>query len=139
MSIQKNQLKNYFFFCVFPKVIRKKKGMNDPKMMMIDLNMMTIDPNMRLLTLEWWWLTRIWWWFTLKWWRSTRKWCFYRKLILKITGPTGILGENRDYKTIIREPFANDLTHMFDEWTVPLRSSVAIEIFHILKWVSIGS
>ena len=37
-----------------------------------------------------------------------------------ITGPTGIFGENQDYKTIIREPFANDLAHMFDEWTVPL-------------------
>ena len=32
----------------------------------------------------------------------------------------GIFGENRDYKTIIREPFANDLAHMSDEWTVPL-------------------
>ena len=43
---------------------------------------------------------------------------------MKITGPTGIFGENRDYKTIIREPFANDLAHMFDEWTVPLRSGL---------------
>ena len=34
---------------------------------------------------------------------------------LKITGPTDIFGENLDYKTIIREPFANDLAHMFDE------------------------
>ena len=39
---------------------------------------------------------------------------------MKITGPTGIFGANRDYKTMIREPFANDLAHMFDEWTVPL-------------------
>jgi hypothetical protein len=39
---------------------------------------------------------------------------------LKITGPTGIFGENRDYKTMIGEPFANDLAHMSDEWTVPL-------------------
>ena len=34
---------------------------------------------------------------------------------LKITGPTGIFWENRDYKTIIMEPFANDFAHMVDE------------------------
>ena len=27
---------------------------------------------------------------------------------LKITGHRGIFGENRDYKTVIREPFVND-------------------------------
>ena len=64
----------------------------DPNMMMIDPKMMTIDPKMMLL----------------------------QETNLKITGPTGIFGENRDYKTKIREPFANDLAHMFDELTVPL-------------------
>ena len=58
-----------------------------PKMMMIDPKMMTIDPKMMLL-------------------QETK---------LNITDPTGIFGENQDYKTIIREPFANDLAHMFDE------------------------
>ena len=61
--------------------------MIDPKMMMIDPKMMTIDPKMMLI----------------------------QETYLKITDPTGIFGETRDYKTIIREPFANDLAHMFDE------------------------
>jgi len=39
---------------------------------------------------------------------------------LEITGPTGTFGENRDYKTMIGKPFANDSAHMSDEWTVPL-------------------
>ena len=38
-----------------------------------------------------------------------------------ITGPTGIFGENQDYKTVIRESFANDLAHTLNELTVPLR------------------
>ena len=45
---------------------------------------------------------------------------------MKITGPTDIFGENRDYKTIIREPFAKDLAHMFDESTVPLNLEIYI-------------
>ena len=28
---------------------------------------------------------------------------------LKFKGPTGIFAENRDIKTVVREPFANDL------------------------------
>ena len=60
-------------------------------MVTIDPKNMTIDPTMMLL----------------------------KETNLKITGPMGIFGENRDYKTIIREPFANDLAHKFDEWTVP--------------------
>ena len=68
-------------------MINPKMMMIDPNMMMIDPKMMTIDPKMMLL----------------------------QETNLKITGPTGIFGENRDYKTIIRDPFANDLAHMFDE------------------------
>ena len=68
-------------------MIDPKMMMIDPNMMMIDPKRMTIDPKMMLL----------------------------QETNLKITGPTGIFGENRDYKTIIREPFANDLAHMFDE------------------------
>ena len=51
----------------------------DPNMMMIDLNMMTIDPNMMMID---------------------------PKMMKSMM--TSIFGENRDYKTIIREPFAND-------------------------------
>ena len=73
----------------------------DPNTMMIDMNMMTIDPNMmmidpKMMTID-------------------PKIMLLQETNLKITGPTGIFGENRDYKTIIREPFANDLAHMFDE------------------------
>ena len=46
---------------------------------------------------------------------------------MRITGPTGIFGENRDHKTVIREPFANDLAHMFDECTVPLMNTLRWE------------
>ena len=80
----------------------------DPKMMMIgskvmtiDLNMMRIDPNMmridpKMMTID-------------------PKMMLIQETNLKITGPTGIFGENRDYKTIIREPFASNLAHIFDE------------------------
>jgi len=34
---------------------------------------------------------------------------------LRIAGPTGGCGENRDYRAMIGEPFAGDLAHMFDE------------------------
>ena len=34
---------------------------------------------------------------------------------LKITGPMGIFWENPDFKTAIREPFANDLAPMLHE------------------------
>jgi len=70
--------------------------MIDPKMMMIDPNMMMIDPKMMLL----------------------------QETNLKITGPTGIFGENRDHKTIIREPLANDPAHMSDERTVLMNYKV---------------
>ena len=75
--------------------------MIDPNMMMIDLNMMMIDPNMmmidpKMMTID-------------------PKMMLLQETNLKITGPTGIFGENRDYNTIIREPFANDLAPMFDE------------------------
>ena len=75
--------------------------MNDPKIMMIDPKMMMIDPNMMMIDPK----------------RMTidPKMMLLQETYLKITGPTGIFGENRDYKTIIREPFANDLAHMFDE------------------------
>ena len=68
--------------------------MTDPKMMMIDPNMMMIDP--KRMTID-------------------PKMMLRQKTNLKITGPTGIFGENRDYKTMIGEPFANDLAHMSDE------------------------
>ena len=45
-----------------------------------------------------------------------------RTLIWRLQAPRAYL-ENRDYKTIIREPFANDLAYMFDEWTVPLKQA----------------
>ena len=75
--------------------------MNDPKMMTIDPKMMMVDPNMmiidpKMMTID-------------------PKMMLLQETNLKITGSTGIFGENRDYKTIIREPFANDLAHMFDE------------------------
>ena len=61
--------------------------MNDPnKMMMIDPNMMMIDLNMMTIDPK-----------------------------MMVIDPTGIFGENRDYKTIMREPFAKDLAHMLDE------------------------
>jgi len=70
------------------------KAMNDPEMMMIDPNMMMIDPksmtNYPKIRLIW-------------------------ANSLKIAGPTGMFGEGRDCKTMIREPFASDLAHMFDE------------------------
>ena len=78
-----------------------KMMMIDPNMMMIDLNLMAIDPN--LMTIDPKWMT------------IDPNMMLRQKTNLKITGPTGIFGENRDYKTIIREPFANDLAHMFDE------------------------
>jgi len=43
---------------------------------------------------------------------------------LKIAGPTGMFGEDRDYEAMIGEPFASDLAHVFDEWTVPLNSKI---------------
>ena len=88
--------------------------MIDPNMMMIDLNMMTIDPDMmmidpkmimidpnmmidpKMMTID-------------------LKMVLLQETNLKITGPTGIFGENKDYKTIIRKQFANDLAHTFDE------------------------
>ena len=75
--------------------------MIDPNMIMIDLNMMTIGPKMMMIDPK----------------KMTidPKMMLLQETNLKITGPTGIFGENRDYKTIIREPFANDLAHMFDE------------------------
>ena len=80
----------------------------DPKMMMIDSKRMTIDPNMmtidpNLMTIDPKWMT------------IDPKMMLRQKTNLKITGPTGIFGENRDYKTMIGEPFANDLAHMSDE------------------------
>ena len=72
-----------------------KMMMIDPNMMMLDLNMMTIDPNMMMI--------------------DPKMMMIDLNMMMKITGPTGIFGGNRDYKTIIREPFANDLAHMFDE------------------------
>ena len=32
-----------------------------------------------------------------------------------------IFGENRDIETVFREPFSNDLAHILNGWTVPLR------------------
>ena len=79
----------------------------DPHLMMIDPKMITIDPNMMMIY--------------PKMMIEPKMMTIYAKMILlqetnlKITGHTGIFGENRDYKTIIREPFANDLANMFDE------------------------
>ena len=73
----------------------------DPKWMTIDPNLMAIDPN--LMTIDPKWMT------------IDPKMMLRQKTNLKITGPMGIFGENRDYKTMIGEPFANDLAHMFDE------------------------
>ena len=72
-------------------------------MMMIDPKMMTIDPKQMTIDL---------------------KMVLLQETNLKITGPMGkIFGENRDYKTIIMEPFANNLAHLFDERTPPLPTS----------------
>ena len=80
-----------------------KKAMNDPKMMMIvpnmmmiDLNMMTIDPNMMMIDPKMMMIDP-------------------NMMMIDPKRMTIIFGENRDYKTIIREPFANDLAHMFDD------------------------
>ena len=35
--------------------------------------------------------------------------------------------ENRDYKTVIREPFANDLAHMLNEWAVPFSEGGGVD------------
>ena len=53
------------------------------------------------------------------------------KTNLKITG---IFGENRDVKTVIREPFANDLALMFIKWTVPLIRGQGGEFRKSLKY-----
>ena len=38
------------------------------------------------------------------------------------TSPMGIFVENRDIKTAIREPFANDLAHRLKRWTATFYS-----------------
>ena len=82
--------------------------MIDPNMMMIDLNMMTIDPNMIMIDPKMMMIDP-------KMMTIDLKMMLLYETNFKITGPTGIFGGNRDYKTIISEPFANDLAHMFDE------------------------
>ena len=72
----------------------------DPNIMTIDPKIMTIDPKIvtigpKIITID--------------------KIVLLKETKLKITGPTDVFGENRDYKTVIREPFANNLAHMFDE------------------------
>ena len=57
---------------------------------------------------------------TPKFWQVTRKLSFYDTTNSKITGRS--LGEDRDNKTVTREPFSNDLAFMLNEWTVPLTS-----------------
>ena len=52
----------------------------------------------------------------------------YRSTDLKITGPTGIFGETRDYKTVIRKPFADYLAHMLKQGTVPLSLPCYLDI-----------
>ena len=76
--------------------------------MMIDPKMMTIDPNMMMIGLKMMMIDP-------KIMKIDQKMMLLQETNSKITGPTGIFGENRDYKTIIREPFSNDLVHMFDE------------------------
>ena len=82
----------------------------DPHLMMIDPKMITIDPNMMMIDHK----KMI----------EPKMMTIYTKILqetnLKITGHRGIFGENLDYKTIIRERFANDLANMFDELTLPL-------------------
>ena len=58
-----------------------------------------------------------------KWPESYDKWPenFASMKHFKITDPTGIFWENRDIKTVIREPFTIDLALILNVWTAPLK------------------
>ena len=95
-----------------------KMMMIDPNMMMIDLNMNTIDPNIMMIDPKMMMIDPNMMMIDPKRMTIDTKMMLLYETDLKITGPMGIFGENRDYKTIIREPSAYDLAHMFDELTV---------------------
>ena len=88
-----------------------------PKFMTCDPKVMTSHPKLLLGLKNAHKMTQILWQETQKLWQVTRKLSFYKATHFKITGPTGIYGENLEIKMVIREPFANNLALLLKRWT----------------------